>query len=61
LLAESFEITCVPNVTHQVDERKADWAYELEVSVMEIYNEKLRDLLSGKKAADAELAIKHGR
>jgi kinesin family protein C2/C3 len=44
-----------------VEERKADWAYELEVSVMEIYNEKLRDLLSGKKAAEAELAIKHGR
>eukprot|EP00729_Bicosta_minor_P003033 gene3033-15424_t len=42
------------------EEKKSDWTYELEVSVMEIYNEKLRDLLCGSKAG-AELAIKHGR
>eukprot|EP00051_Salpingoeca_urceolata_P026931 m.479338 g.479338 ORF g.479338 m.479338 type:complete len:909 (+) comp21408_c0_seq1:82-2808(+) len=40
-------------------ERSADWSYEIEVSVLEIYNEQLRDLLSEKPKA--KLEIKHGK
>eukprot|EP00041_Stephanoeca_diplocostata_P037188 m.1394034 g.1394034 ORF g.1394034 m.1394034 type:complete len:458 (+) comp24992_c0_seq82:539-1912(+) len=44
------------------EEKKADWSYEFEVSVMEIYNETLRDLLNtDKKAKDNKLEIKHGK
>lgn len=49
------------------DEKKSDWSYEIEVSVLEIYNETLRDLLvdppaKGAKASAAEkLEIKHGK
>jgi kinesin family protein C2/C3 len=32
-----------------VEEQKANWSFQLEVAVMEIYNEKLRDLLCGSK------------
>ena len=42
------------------DERVADWDFELQVAVMEIYNERLRDLLSGSTES-ADLQIKHGR
>lgn len=44
------------------EEKKADWSYEFEVSVMEIYNETLRDLLNtDKKAKENKLEIKHGK
>jgi kinesin family protein C2/C3 len=42
-----------------VEEKKVDWSYEIEVSVLEIYNEKLRDLLTDDKKA--QLDIKHGK
>eukprot|EP00039_Didymoeca_costata_P017462 m.324147 g.324147 ORF g.324147 m.324147 type:complete len:898 (-) comp16540_c10_seq17:239-2932(-) len=42
------------------EEKKGDWSYEFEVSVMEIYNEKLRDLFNKDKKA-AALEIKHGK
>eukprot|EP00054_Salpingoeca_dolichothecata_P013803 m.77257 g.77257 ORF g.77257 m.77257 type:complete len:924 (+) comp20666_c1_seq1:99-2870(+) len=44
---------------HVCEEKKGDWSYEIEVSVMEIYNEKLRDLLS--ENPKNSLDIKHGK
>lgn len=41
------------------EEKKMDWTYEVEVSVLEIYNENLRDLLSEEKKQ--KLDIKHGK
>ena len=42
-----------------VEERKADWSFEFEVSVLEIYNENLRDLLADNPKL--KLDIKHGK
>lgn len=42
-----------------VEERKADWSFEVEVSVLEIYNETIHDLLGTD--ARAKLDIKHGK
>jgi len=52
-LAELFKVC---------EDRKADWSYEISVSVMEIYNEKLMDLLSDdSKSGKAQLDIRHGK
>mmetsp|Transcript_21051 Transcript_21051/g.62674 ORF Transcript_21051/g.62674 Transcript_21051/m.62674 type:complete len:1051 (+) Transcript_21051:57-3209(+) len=43
-------------------EKSEDWTYSFEVSVMEIYNETLRDLLNpDKKASTNKLEIKHAK
>ena len=34
------------NTRQVIEERKVDWSFEMEVSVLEIYNENIRDLLS---------------
>eukprot|EP00042_Codosiga_hollandica_P049734 m.582792 g.582792 ORF g.582792 m.582792 type:complete len:899 (+) comp57948_c0_seq2:83-2779(+) len=41
------------------EERKADWSYLIEISVLEIYNEKIRDLLSDDPKQNLE--IRHGK
>jgi kinesin family protein C2/C3 len=45
------------------DDRNGEWTFELEVSVMEIYNERLRDLLCDRSGEEAvpDLDIKHAR
>lgn len=43
------------------EDKKADWSYEIDVSVMEIYNETLRDLLNEDKKSKDKLEIKHGK
>jgi len=42
-----------------IEDRKADWSFEIEVSVLEIYNENIRDLLSDNPKS--KLDIKHGK
>ncbi len=34
------------NTRQVIEERKVDWSFEMDVSVLEIYNENIRDLLS---------------
>ncbi|EDQ91648.1 uncharacterized protein MONBRDRAFT_14574 [Monosiga brevicollis MX1] len=50
-LAHLFEVTA---------ERSADWTYEIEISVLEIYNETINDLLADKRPKGG-LAIRHGK
>lgn len=42
-----------------VEDRKVDWSFEIEVSVLEIYNENIRDLLADNPKL--KLDIKHGK
>ena len=42
-----------------IDERKTDWSYNIEISCLEIYNEKIRDLLGDDVKASME--IRHGK
>lgn len=42
-----------------LEERKIDWSFEMEVSVIEIYNENIRDLLADNPKL--KLDIKHGK
>jgi kinesin family protein C2/C3 len=44
-----------------VEEKKGDWTFEIEVSVLEIYNEILRDLLGDPKLHKKGLDIRHGK
>ena len=41
----------------QCEERKMDWTYEFEVSVLEIYNEQIRDLLVATKKDAKEVRL----
>lgn len=42
-----------------LEDRKVDWSFEIEVSVIEIYNENIRDLLADNPKL--KLDIKHGK
>ena len=43
-----------------VEEKKGDWSYEIEVSVLEIYNETVVDLLA-EKPSKKGLEVRHGK
>jgi kinesin family protein C2/C3 len=43
----------------EIADRRGDWQYSISISVMEIYNEMLRDLLSDDPTA--KLDIKQGK
>jgi kinesin family protein C2/C3 len=42
-----------------IDERRGDWEYRVRVSMVEIYNEQLRDLLNEDAGAARKLDIRH--
>lgn len=42
-----------------VEERKVDWSFEIEVSVLEIYNENIRDLLADNPKLKLDVSTRH--
>ncbi|EGD79293.1 hypothetical protein PTSG_09709 [Salpingoeca rosetta] len=43
-----------------IEDKKGDWSYEIEVSVLEIYNETIVDLLAEKRSKKG-LEVRHGK
>lgn len=61
LSTEVLLTNCRTQFPQVVEEKKGDWTFEIEVSVLEIYNEILRDLLGDPKLHKKGLDIRHGK